>query len=298
MKAGIATFLIAAFLVPATQLRVDAAKAALGPEPDVSSVWTGPVVRALSLGFSDFLADIYWLRAVQYYGRQKLEGAPTSYADLRPLLETAAELDPRFEMVYRYGAVFLSEPKPVGAGLPEQGVAFLGKGADRNPGDWRLRQEQGLFTFFYLHQAQRGAEILSRASTIPGAPYWMKSLAAQVLTNGGELEAALSMWTVIHEQSEPGLLRENPASQIKVAQHKILVRDIQKQVRDYQARTGDFTSTLHQLKAKGVIPASRDELGIPFEFQPATGTASTASPSVAKKASSWTRSRCRHPARR
>ena len=33
------------------------AKAALGPEPDVSSVWTGPVVRALSLGFADFLAD-------------------------------------------------------------------------------------------------------------------------------------------------------------------------------------------------------------------------------------------------
>jgi primosomal protein N'' len=272
MKAPIASFLIAAFLVPATQSRLDSAKAALGPEPDVSSVWTGPVVRALSLGFSDFLADIYWLRAVQYYGRQKLEGAPTSYADLRPLLETAAELDPRFEMVYRYGAVFLSEPRPVGAGLPELGVGFLGKGADRNPADWRLRQEQGLFTFFYLNQAQRGAEILSRAARIPGAPYWMESLAAQIQTKGGELEAALSMWTVIYKQSEPGLLRDNAESQIKVAQHKMLVRDIQKQVRDYQARTGDFTSTLDQLKAKGVIPASRDEAGIPFDFQPATGT--------------------------
>lgn len=272
MKALLASFLTAALLVPATQSKVDAAKAALGPEPDVSSVWTGPVVRALSLGFSDFLADIYWLRAVQYYGRQKLEGAPTSYADLRPLLETAAELDPRFEICYRYGAVFLSEPKPVGAGRPEEGVAFLGKGADRNPGDWRLRQEQGLFTFFYLNQTQRGAEILSRAAAIPGAPYWMKSLAAQVLTNGGELEAALSMWTVIYKQSEPGLLRDNAESQIKVAQHKILVREMQKAVRAYQARTGDFTSNLDQLKAKGVIAASRDEAGIPFDFEPATGT--------------------------
>lgn len=272
MKALIASFLTAALLVPTTQSKVDAAKAALGPEPDVSSVWTGPVVRALSLGFSDFLADIYWLRAVQYYGRQKLEGAPTSYADLRPLLETAAELDPRFEICYRYGAVFLSEPKPVGAGRPEEGVAFLGKGADRNPGDWRLRQEQGLFTFFYLNQAQRGAEILSRAAATPGAPYWMKSLAAQVLTNGGELEAALSMWTVIYKQSEPGLLRDNAESQIKVAQHKILVREMQKAVRAYQARTGDFTSNLDQLKARGVVAASRDEAGIPFDFEPVTGT--------------------------
>lgn len=272
MKALISSFAIAAFLVPLAQVRVDAAKLALGPEPDVSSVWTGPVVRALSLGFSDFLADVYWLRAVQYYGREKLRDAPTSYADLLPLLETAAELDPRFEICYRYGAVFLSERKPLGAGNPEQGVAFLRKGADRNPGDWRLRQEEGLFTFFYLNQAQRGAEILSRAASIPGAPYWMKSLAAQVLTNGGEMEAALSMWTVIHQQSEPGLLRNNAEAQIKVAQHRILVREIQKLVRGYQARTGDFTSTLDQLKAKGVIPASRDEAGIAFDFQPATGT--------------------------
>ena len=46
----------------------------MGPEPDISSVWTGRVVRALSLGYSDLLADLYWMRAVQYYGRQKNAG--------------------------------------------------------------------------------------------------------------------------------------------------------------------------------------------------------------------------------
>jgi hypothetical protein len=272
MKGLVAAFLASALLVPVIQGRVDARFASLGPAPDVSSVWTGPVVRALSLGFSDFLADIYWLRAVQYYGREKLAGAPASYADLQPLLETAAELDQRFEMVYRYGAVFLSEPKPIGAGKPEQGVAFLGKGADRNPTGWRLRQEQGLFTFFYLNDAQKGAEILSQAARIPGAPMWMQSLAAQVLTNGHELEASLGMWTLIYEQSEPGLLRDNAASQIKVAQNRILVREVQKQVRAYQARTRDFTSTLDQLKAAGVISTARDEAGIAFDFRASDGT--------------------------
>lgn len=272
MKALAACFLLAALLVPVTQSRIDAAKVALGPEPDVSSVWTGTVVRALSLGFSDFLADVYWLRAVQYYGRQRLDGARTSYADLRPLLETAAELDPRFEMVYRYGSVFLAEPMPNGAGLPRQGVAFLGKGADRNPENWRLRQEQGLFTFFYLNQAQQGAEILSRAAAIPGAPFWMKSLAAQILTNGGELEAAVQTWTVIYEQAEIGLLRDNAASQIKVAQNRILARDLQAKIREYQARTDDRTSTLEQLKAAGVISRLKDEAGVPFDFMPSEGT--------------------------
>ena len=272
MKGLLAGFLVAAGLVPVIQGRVDARMASLGPEPDVSSVWTGPVVRALSLGFSDFLADLYWLRAVQYYGREKLAGAPASYADLLPLLETAAELDPRFEMVYRYGAVFLSEAKPVGAGLPEQGVAFLGKGADRNPTGWRMRQEQGLFTFFYLNNAVRGSEILSEAARIPGAPIWMQSLAAQILTNGRELEASLAMWTLIYEQSEPGLLKDNAASQIKVARNRMLVREVQKQVRAYQARTGDFASTLDQLKAAGVISTARDEAGIAFDFRASDGT--------------------------
>lgn len=284
MKALFACFLLAALLVPVTQTRIDAAKLALGPEPDVSSVWTGPVVRALSLGFSDFLADIYWLRAVQYYGRQKLDGAPTSYADLRPLLETAAELDPRYEMVYRYGSVFLCEAKPVGAGLPRQGVAFLGKGADRNPENWRLRQEQGLFTFFYLNEARQGSEILSRAAAITGAPFWMRSLAAQILTNGGELEASLQMWSVIHEQSEPGLLRDNAASQIQVAKNRILARDIQVKVREYQARTGDTRSTLEELRAKGVISASKDQAGVPFEFVAEEGTVT-----LSRKSPHWRR---------
>jgi hypothetical protein len=284
MKVLVSGFLVAALLVPVTQSRVDAARIVLGPEPDVSSVWTGPVVRALSLGFSDFLADIYWLRAVQYYGKQKLDGAPTSYADLQPLLETATELDPRFDMVYRYGAVFLSEPMPVGAGRPGPGVAFLGKGADRNPTSWRLRQEQGLFTFFYLNQARQGSDILSRAAEIPGAPFWMRSLAAQILTNGGELEASLKMWSVIYEQSEPGLLRDNAASQIKVAQNRILARDIQAKVREYQARTGDRSSTLDQLRAAGVISSSKDEAGVPFDFLPAEGTVT-----LSRKSPFWRR---------
>ena len=268
---SLAAFLVAALLVPSLQNRVDRTRTTMGPEPDVSSVWTGPVVRAFSLGFSDVLADIYWLRAVQYYGRQRLAGAPDSYADLLPLLETAAVLDPRFEMVYRYGAVFLSEPNPIGAGAPAKGVALLKLGADRNPANWRLREEQGLFTFFYRNDPRGGAEILSTAASIPGAPFWMRALAAQILVNGGELEASLSMWTVIFEQSEPGLIKDNAATMIAVVKNRMVAKRVQEQVQAYQARTGDHGSSLQQLRAAGVVEASVDQAGIPFEFEPNLG---------------------------
>jgi|CXWL01.1.fsa_nt_gi hypothetical protein len=284
MKAAIATALLAALLVPRAQGRIDAAVEKMGPEPDVSSVWTGPVVRAFSLGFREVLADLYWLRAVQYYGRQKLMNAPTGYADLRPLLETAAELDPRFEIVYRYGAVFLSEAKPVGAGRPEAGVALLKKGADRNPTNWRLRQDEGLFNFFYLDDAARGAQVLMQAAEIPGAAPWLKPLAAQVLAQGGELEASLQMWTIIREQSEPGVLRDNAEAQLSVLRNRLVARALRDRIAEYQKRTGDRTSTLEELKERGVIASTRDLAGVPFDFNPADGTLS-----VSKTSPLWRR---------
>lgn len=270
MKRLIAALLIAAGTVPKAQSRVDEERASMGPDPDVSSVWTGRVVKALSVGFSDLLADLYWMRAIQYYGTQKLAG--TGFANLSPLLETAAELDHRFSIVYRYGAVFLSEQSPIGAGQPEMGVALLAKGADRNPTDWRLRQEQGLFTFFYLNDPVRGAEILQRASRIPGSPDWMKALAAQILSKGGELEAALNMWLIIHEQSEPGILRDNAGDQIKIVRSRILARDITKEIKAYRERTGETMATLASFQRAGLIRTTRDLAGVEFEYKPDTGT--------------------------
>ena len=282
MKPLLVAFLIAAIAVPQAQYRIDRDLAAMGPEPDTSSVWTGRVVRALSFGYSDLLADLYWMRAIQYYGRQKLAG--TGFADLSPLLETAAELDPRFEIVYRYGAVFLSEPSPVGAGTPELGVKFLGLGADRNPTNWRLRQEQGLFTFFYQNDPKRGSEVLLQASLIPGAPDWMTALAAQILSKGGELEAALNMWTIIHEQSEPGVLRNNAADQIKIVQSRMMARALQDAVRNHREQSGDTKATLEDLRRAGVVRRTQDLAGVEFDFDPESGAVS-----IARKSPLWRR---------
>ncbi len=263
-------FLLSAITVPAIEGIIDRKTEQLGPLPDVSSVWTGSVVRAFSLGFSDVLADLYWLRAVQYYGRERLTQA-SSFADLAPLLETAAELDSRFEIVYRYGAVFLSETPPIGAGQPKKGVAFLKRGADRNPRNWILRQEQGFLTFVYLDDAIGGAAVLRQASEIPGSSPWLKPLAAKVLADGGKLEASVQMWTVIRDQSAPGVLRDNAEGQLSVVRNRLFARQLQQAIAGYRDRTGDTTSTLDELRARGVISSARDLAGAPFDFDPATG---------------------------
>ena len=71
----------------------------------------------MSLGYDALLADIYWTRAVQYYGA-KLPTSDRDFHLLWPLLDVATTLDPHLIAAYHFGSIFLSE-KQGGAGRPD-----------------------------------------------------------------------------------------------------------------------------------------------------------------------------------
>ena len=119
-------------------------------------------------GFEGLAADVYWLRTVQYFGGQKAFTQGRDFALLRPLIEITTTLDPRLEIAYRYGAMFLSESPPGGAGRPKEGIEVLEKGARNLPGSWRLRQHLGFFHFLYLKDAHTAAAVLEEAAELPG----------------------------------------------------------------------------------------------------------------------------------
>src|SRR5260221_703504 len=54
---------------------------------------SGKSVKRMSLGYSSLLADIYWTRAVQYFG-DKLNQRSMRYDLLYPLLDITTDLDP------------------------------------------------------------------------------------------------------------------------------------------------------------------------------------------------------------
>src|ERR1700682_6446637 len=111
------------------------------PEQDEASLYvTSPTaVRRLSLAYTALAADLYWIRAIQYYGGTQRQTAsaqlppPPSpatdpsadYPLLYPLLDLTTSLDPRFNVAYRFGAIFLAEPYPSVPGHAEQAVARL-----------------------------------------------------------------------------------------------------------------------------------------------------------------------------
>src|SRR5207244_148830 len=151
-------FVLLVPVVPFVQRHIDAGLGVYRAQEEALYL-TGKQLRRLSPGFEDLMADLYWLRTVQYYGFQRIWGGQR-YDLLFPLADIVTTLDPRLEIAYHYGAIFLCEARPAGAGDPQAGIALLEKGVRNNPGNWRLRQDLGFFTFTFTGDAQRGAQIL------------------------------------------------------------------------------------------------------------------------------------------
>jgi hypothetical protein len=86
---------------------------------------SGKLLKKLSLGYDSLLADIYWTRTVQYNGGI-LERGESDFSLLAPLLDLTTDLDPRLDVAYQYGAIFLSEKVPAGAGRPDQAIRRTG----------------------------------------------------------------------------------------------------------------------------------------------------------------------------
>ena len=267
--------LVALLLAPAipwSQARIDAAVGRFRAQDEVLYLWSGQQARKLFPGFEALAADIYWLRTVQYFGGQRVFAAGKSFELLRPLIDITTTLDPRLEIAYRYGAIFLSEPPPFGAGRPREGVEVLETGVRNLPRSWRLQQDLGFFYYLHLHDPGRAADILNRAADIPGAAYWLRTLAADLLSKGGDREHARRMWQQMYEQAEPGAIRENAKEHLRCLDSLDLADRLTQLAHGLAERTGHAPATLQQLRAAaaGRLPTV-DAAGVPFSYDPEKG---------------------------
>jgi hypothetical protein len=262
-------------VVPWSQSRIDERVGRFRAQQAVLYLWSGDQVRNLFPGFHGLAADVYWLRTVQYYGGQKAFSHGRDFALLRPLVEITTTLDPRLEIAYRYGAVFLSEPPPNGAGRPDEGIEVLEKGTRAMPESWRLRQHLGFFHFLYLGDAQRAAAVLEEAAELPGAAFWLRTLAAVLLARGGDRAASREMWQRMYEQAEEGILRENARVQLAVLDSRDRADRLTALVDEYARRHGRAPDALEELRRSGLWRGPlEDLLGVPFRYDVSEGRVS------------------------
>ncbi len=169
---------------------------------------SGESLRHLSPGYAGLLADVYWTRVVQYYGRQRLAGSG-NFDLLGPLLRITTTLDPQLVIAYRFGAVFLAEKPPAGAGQPLQALHLLRRGIAANPDYWRLWQDLGFIYYWDLQDYAGAARAFQTGSERPGAQVWLKTLAAAVAAKGGDLQTARLLWSEIYRHADNEQIRRS-----------------------------------------------------------------------------------------
>jgi hypothetical protein len=253
------------------QERIDARLGTFRAQEEALYLWSGEQVRKAAPGFEGLLADVYWLRTVQYFGGRRLYAEGKRFELLAPLIDITTALDPRLEVAYRYGAIFLSEPVPVGAGRPQEGVALLERGAKALPKSWRLRQDQGFFTHLFLKDSVRAADILREARGIEGAPYWLETLAASLLAKGGDRQASRRMWQQMYDQAEEGVIKANAAANLRVLTALDDADLARAAVLRFQERFGRLPSSLAEARARGLAVPLADPADHAFVYDPATG---------------------------
>jgi hypothetical protein len=265
----------AALVAGAVQLEAARERRYSKNEADEPSLYlrSGLAVRRLSGAYGSLAADLDWIRTIQYYGGTKqrladrqsagpeppamLADTPTDgYALLYPLLDLTTTLDPRFNIAYRFGAVFLAEAYPRGAGRPDLAIALLEKGLAARPDKWEYMEDIGFVHYWYRHDFRSAAEWFQKASEVPGAPWWLRSLAATTLAQGGDRRSSRAMWEAIRASAEIDWLR-NDAERRLAQLHALDDMDgLQSRVDDFVRRTGQPPASWTVLVRAGVLPGT------------------------------------------
>lgn len=244
---------------------------------------SGSALRHLTVALDAVAADAYWIRALQYYGGTKrrlaaessvapspLIAATSGYGLLYPLLDITTTLDPRFKIAYRFGAVFLAEAYPNGAGRPDLAVRLLGKGLRAQPDKWEYMEDIGFVHYWYDHDYRAAAEWFRRASEVPGAPWWLQSLAATTLAQGGDRRSSRTMWLAIRESAEVDWLRRDAARRLMQLDALDQIDRLQQLIDSEARRTGRLPTDWPSLARAGVLRAMPiDPAGAPYEISAA-----------------------------
>jgi len=253
------------------------------PAQEVLFLPSGPFLKKISLGYNGLLADVYWMRAVQYYGGKRLKNEP-GFPLLEPLINIATTLDPQLLHAYRFGSVFLSEREPIGAGQPERAIALLQKGIQHNPDEWQLHRDVGFIYYWFLNNYKKAAESFLVGSSNPKSAVWMKTFAAQLLAQGGSRKAARFLWEEVYQTSENQRMKENAREHLQRISAEEDIETLQVLIRKIEARTGQKIGSINQLVDMGFLKSPpSDPNGFPYILDSRSGQVSLAPNSTIRR---------------
>jgi tetratricopeptide (TPR) repeat protein len=250
------------FLKRAGQLPANAGDA------DVIYLRSPRLIKRLSLGYDGLLANIYWTRAVQYFGARHAAHA-SHYRQLAPLLAITTTLDPHLVVAYQFGANFLSPEPPYGAGMPDDAVKLVEFGIQNNPDNWRLYYDLGFIYYMDMKDYQRAAEAFARGAKVPNAHPVLRVLAAQMAQHAGDTQMGRALWTTTYQSTEDKQIRANAMAHLRALRVADDVTALEDMVAQYGQKTGQLPKSMADIVAVKLLQGiPLDPTGRPYKLTP------------------------------
>lgn len=233
---------------------------------------SGRTADRLFLTFDALAADVYWMRALQHYGRdRKSPRVDGRFELLQPLLDLTTTLDPHFNIAYRFGAIFLSMDAPNGPARPDLAIELLAKGLAQRPDRWQYAHDIGFVHYWHTGDFAQAAGWFERASKMPGAPDWIRQVAAVTLVEGGDRSGARQILTELVGAEESYI---RAAAERSLAQLQALdaIDALGGVVDRYLAATGELPRGWQDLVRLRYLPGIPvDQTGVPFAYDAGSG---------------------------
>jgi len=215
------------------------------------------LTKIASVGFDSLMADILWLRFIQYYG--STTDIDKLLPELYSLVNNIVTLDPKFIDAYIISSYALSDNKEF-----DKAVDILEKGIKANPEEWFLPYQLGFTYYIYKKNRLAGARYLRMASDNPNAPLSIKPIAAMMyesINNLNDYDLLLELWKQSYNKAKDS----GDTSTMERAYKKIVeitikrdIYNLNQAIEDYKKlqesdKNIPFLSSLQDLKEVGII---------------------------------------------
>ena len=222
------------------------------------------VKPALERGDATVLIAVYfiWLKLALVVALALLFSCFTT-----PLLDITTTLDSNLIVAYRFGAIFLSQRAPGGAGRPDLAVRLIERGIKANPDYWRLYEDLGFIYYMDLKDYKKASEAFLEGSKNPQALIWMKVMAAKIAAEGESYETSFFLWNDVYRNTSDPQIKENAKAHLQLLRAREDSRQLDLLGGEYEKRFGHRPRRVSELVDAGMLQAiAVDPLGYPYTF--------------------------------
>ena len=163
---------------------------------------SGKFLKPAVIEYQTAMADLVWLRAIQYYGEHLM--TDHKYEWLDHIFDILAHLDSRFTGAYHFGALILAWD----ARQVNEALKLLYRGISYNPLDWQLVFDAGFINYMLTKDYVTAGYYFEIASKLPETWKLTERWAAFSFEKGGAKNLAIDIWLEMYNKTEYRKLKE------------------------------------------------------------------------------------------